>query len=106
MFRSEHDLKYFRDGYKLCKKKRKKRKRKEKKIKTMEKCVTIPTERIASDHYLDAIKDHDVMAPLRNDLLRVIARRWHFKAALQRPMSRLTGGDSFPLETSNDVERQ
>lgn len=107
MFRSEHDLKYFRDGYKLCKKKRKKRKRKEKKIKTMEKCVTIPTERIASDHYLDAIKDHGVMAPLRNDLLRVIARRWHFKAALQRPMSRLTeGGDSFPLETSNDVERQ
>lgn len=72
----------------------------------MEKCVTIPTERIASDHYLDAIKDHGVMAPLRNDLLRVIARRWHFKAALQRPMSRLTGGDSFPLETSNDVERQ
>lgn len=106
MFRSEHDLKYFRDGYKLCKKKRKKRKRKEKKIKTMEKCVTIPTERIASDHYLDAIKDHGVMAPLRNDLLRVIARRWHFKAALQRPMSRLTGGDSVPLETSNDVERQ
>lgn len=106
MFRSEHDLKYFRDGYKLCKKKRKKRKRKEKKIKTMEKCVTIPTERIASDHYLDAIKDHGVIAPLRNDLLRVIARRWHFKAALQRPMSRLTGGDSFPLETSNDVERQ
>lgn len=89
-----------------AKKKRKKRKRKEKKIKTMEKCVTIPTERIASDHYLDAIKDHGVIAPLRNDLLRVIARRWHFKAALQRPMSRLTGGDSFPLETSNDVERQ
>lgn len=90
----------------MQKKKRKKRKRKEKKIKTMEKCVTIPTERIASDHYLDAIKDHGVIAPLRNDLLRVIARRWHFKAALQRPMSRLTGGDSFPLETSNDVERQ
>lgn len=72
------------------KKERNKRKRRgrRKKIKMMEKCVTIPTERIASDHYLDAIKDHGVMAPLRNDLLRVIARRWHFKAALQRPVSR------------------
>lgn len=91
---SLNDLKYFRDGYKLCKKKRKKKEirgreeEEEKKIKMMEKCVTIPTERIASDHYLDAIKDHGVMAPLRNDLLRVIARRWHFKAALQRPVSR------------------
>lgn len=70
----------------------------------MEKCVTIPTERIASDHYLDAIKDHGVMAPLRNDLLRVIARRWHFKAALQRPVSRWRG-IRFPLKrqtTSSD----
>lgn len=69
-----------------------------------EKCVTIPTERIASDHYLDAIKDHGVMAPLRNDLLRVIARRWHFKAALQRPVSRWRG-IRFPLKrqtTSSD----
>lgn len=78
-----------------CAKKKRKKKEirgreeeEEKKIKMMEKCVTIPTERIASDHYLDAIKDHGVMAPLRNDLLRVIARRWHFKAALQRPVSR------------------
>lgn len=89
---SLNDLKYFRDGYKLCKKKKKEIKgreeEEEKKIKMTEKCVTIPTERIASDHYLDAIKDHGVMAPLRNDLLRVIARRWHFKAALQRPVSR------------------
>lgn len=88
---SLNDLKYFRDGYKLCKKKKEIKEREEeeeKKIKMMEKCVTIPTERIASDHYLDAIKDHGVMAPLRNDLLRVIARRWHFKAALQRPVSR------------------
>lgn len=88
---SLNDLKYFRDGYKLCKKKKEikgREEEEEKKIKMMEKCVTIPTERIASDHYLDAIKDHGVMAPLRNDLLRVIARRWHFKAALQRPVSR------------------
>lgn len=88
---SLNDLKYFRDGYKLCKKKKEikgREEEEEKKIKMTEKCVTIPTERIASDHYLDAIKDHGVMAPLRNDLLRVIARRWHFKAALQRPVSR------------------